>query len=99
MESFKGQLARLELMSRGDDSWDLSDNDQAALKAVLESHSVLLNTLKSAVMIAADAFEAWDSDNDMRCGKILRYLGDSKIRGYRLDIDAVHEVIKRAEAR
>lgn len=58
----------------------------------------LLVALKSAIKIANDAFEAWDSDNDMRCGKILRCLGDPKVTGYRGDIDAIHETVRIAEA-
>lgn len=34
-ESFEDQLSRVRLMSEGDPTWDLSPNDQAALKAVL----------------------------------------------------------------
>lgn len=35
-ESFAEQLSRIELMAEGDPTWDLSDNDTAALKAVLD---------------------------------------------------------------
>src|ERR1700689_4650957 len=35
MESFKDCLARVQLMSEGSPTWDLSDNDQFALKTVL----------------------------------------------------------------
>lgn len=34
-ESFEDQLSRVRLMSEGDPTWDLSPNDQAAIKAVL----------------------------------------------------------------
>lgn len=57
----------------------------------------LLAALKSVVKIADEAFEAWDKDNDMRCGKMLRALSDPKLKGYRPDIDAIHEAIKVAE--
>ena len=34
-ESFSEQVERVKSMARGDGTWDLSDNDQAALKAIL----------------------------------------------------------------
>lgn len=61
---------------------------------VLENPALV--ALQSAIRIADEAFAAWDADNDMRCGKILRALGDPKAKGYRADIDAIHEVIARA---
>lgn len=57
----------------------------------------LLAALKSAVQIAAEAFDEWDRDNDSRVGKILRYMGDSRMKGYRQDIDAIHATVKAAE--
>ena len=35
-ETFAEQVERVEGMAAGDPTWDLSDNDQAALKAVLD---------------------------------------------------------------
>ena len=37
-ESFADKIARLELMADGDPTWDLSDNDRAAIRALLESY-------------------------------------------------------------
>jgi hypothetical protein len=37
-ESFADQIARLELMADGDPTWDLSDNDRAAIRALLENY-------------------------------------------------------------
>ncbi len=37
-ESFSDQIARLELMADGDPTWDLSDNDRAAIRALLENY-------------------------------------------------------------
>ena len=37
-ESFADQIARLELMASGDPTWDLSDNDKAAIRALLENY-------------------------------------------------------------
>ena len=34
-ESFSEQVERVKSMARGDGTWDLSDNDQAALKTLL----------------------------------------------------------------
>lgn len=36
-------------MATGDETWDLSDNDQAALTTVLKSHDRLLAALKDLV--------------------------------------------------
>lgn len=35
-ETFKEQLGRLQLMASGDEKWDLSDNDCAAIAALLQ---------------------------------------------------------------
>lgn len=43
-ESFEDQLSRVRLMSEGDPTWDLSPNDQAALKAVLAQLETLQRT-------------------------------------------------------
>lgn len=48
-ESFTEQLSRVRLMT-GADTWDLSDNDRAALSAVLDSHHDLLRALKNALV-------------------------------------------------
>jgi hypothetical protein len=37
-ESFAEQIERLELMADGDPQWDLSDNDCAAIRALLENY-------------------------------------------------------------
>src|SRR3954469_19499076 len=58
----------------------------------------LLEALKACVALAGVAFDYWDSDQDSKVGKILRYLSDPKLSGYRPDIDAIHAAIVRAEA-
>ncbi len=45
-ELFVEQMERVALMSEGDDTWDLSETDCAALKAILASHDRLLEALK-----------------------------------------------------
>ena len=35
-EKLQEHLSRVELMATGDETWDLSDNDLTALKAVLQ---------------------------------------------------------------
>lgn len=46
-ESHKEQIARVNMMATGlDDTWDLSDNDCAALCTVLKEREVLLEALK-----------------------------------------------------
>jgi hypothetical protein len=37
-ETFAEQIERLELMADGDSQWDLSDNDRAAIRALLENY-------------------------------------------------------------
>ena len=37
-ETFAEQIERLELMADGDPQWDLSDNDRAAIRALLENY-------------------------------------------------------------
>lgn len=63
----------------------------------LEQAANLLAALKSAIKITEEAFEAWDNNKDMRCGKILRHLCDPDLKGYRADIDRIHETVKTAE--
>ena|SRR5580658_5807749 len=40
-ETFAEQISRLELMADGDPQWDLSDNDRAAIRALLENYRVV----------------------------------------------------------
>lgn len=48
-ESFPEQLARVTQMAEDvGDTWDLSMNDQAAIKAVLDSHASLLKAAHAA---------------------------------------------------
>ena len=48
-ESFPDQLSRVGLMADGHPTWDLSDNDRAALEALLVSHDGLLKALKHLI--------------------------------------------------
>ena len=45
-ESHEEQLARVEGMAAGGATWDLSDNDRAALSMVLKERALLLKWLK-----------------------------------------------------
>ena len=45
-ETFTEQLSRVRQMATGDPTWDLSDNDMAAITAVIRSHAELLAALK-----------------------------------------------------
>jgi hypothetical protein len=45
--------------------------------------------LLSIRKIAAEAFDYWDSDQDMKVGKILRALA-GELPGYRADIDKIN---------
>lgn len=58
--------------------------------------SGLLAALKSARAIAAEAREHLDADRDMRTLKILMALAGR--RGYRADVDAIHDAVEKAEA-
>ena len=44
-ESFTEQLSRVRQMTRDNGTWDLSTNDIAALRAVLQSHAELYEAL------------------------------------------------------
>lgn len=57
----------------------------------------LLSALRDAIALANEAFSAWDEDKDSRVGKILRYLSDPRKRGYRKDIDQIHDAMAEAE--
>jgi hypothetical protein len=48
-ESFKDQLSRVQMMADGSPTWDLSDNDTAALTALLKSHEEILEALQNCV--------------------------------------------------
>ena len=63
----------------------------------LEQARKLFAALHSVIALAAEAHSAWDQDNDMRVGKILRFLSDPSARGYRKDIDVIHDTLKAAE--
>jgi hypothetical protein len=49
-EDYPDQLARLRLMAT-DDKWDLSDNDRAAIKAVLAEREALTTLAHAARML------------------------------------------------
>lgn len=48
-ESHAEQIARVEGMASGDSTWDLSDNDCAALATVLKERAELLQAMKTAL--------------------------------------------------
>ena len=57
-----------------------------------------VDALKAAIRIADEAREEWDrAPSGMRAGKILIALAGG-CPGYRADIDAIHAVLKAAEA-
>jgi hypothetical protein len=65
-----------------DDTIDELAAENARLKAAL----------LSAKAIAFEAWGEWDSDNDSRVGKLLKALA-GHLRGYRADIDAIHDAM------
>ncbi len=58
-ESHSEQLSRAEMMADGSATWDLSKNDRAALKTVLDDRDDLLSACKALVGYFA-------SDDDYR---------------------------------
>lgn len=81
----------------------LSETEQAVLAALTDEQKLVVGhscriaaqaraTLMQTMIkrIAIEAFTAWDSDKDMRVGKILRALS-GEMPGYRADIDALLE--------
>ena len=62
------------------------------------SDADLLAALKAAVKIADEARDEWDAaPSGMKPGKLLIALS-GHLRGYRSDIDAIHNAIAKAEA-
>ena len=55
----------------------------------------LREVLASVPKIAGEAFDHWDNDRDAKVGKFLVALA-GYTKGYRADIDAIHEAIKEA---
>jgi hypothetical protein len=84
-ESKAEMLDRVFLMSTGDDTWDLSDNDCAALEVVMKDRAALLAALKE-MLAAADYSVATDDD----VAAMLRY-GAA--------VTAAKEAIARAEGK
>ena len=71
--------------------------ERLRIELLLESRNELLAALKSAVGIASEAAREWDmAPNGMKAGKLLLALC-GHVKGYRRDIDAIHEAIARAE--
>jgi hypothetical protein len=65
-ESFADQLGRLELMADPDDAkWDLSDNDRAAIRALLKRRERLEELLRDV--------RGW-YDNDPNLGNLCDIL-------------------------
>jgi hypothetical protein len=62
-ESFREQLSRLEQMAEDDgDTWDLSENDQAAIRAVLVERDTLCRALIALVTEMRDWDQAQPSE-------------------------------------
>lgn len=57
-----------------------------------------LTEIESLKRIALDAFKAWDSDQDMRVGKILRALA-GEMPNYRADIDSLLYAREQSDSR
>lgn len=53
-ENYEDKRARLDMMAKGDPTWDLSPNDVAAVRTILERHDALKSQLaKARALIAA----------------------------------------------
>lgn len=64
---------------------------QADVVELHDENQRLKAAMASAKAIAFEAWGEWDNDNDPRVGKILKALA-GHLRGYRADIDAIHDV-------
>jgi hypothetical protein len=64
-ETYKEQLDRVRLMAAGDDVWDLSDNDVAALVAVVKR----LDALEKALADQQHAVCSWCEHRTERAGR------------------------------
>lgn len=53
-ETHAEQIARVEMMAEGQDTWDLSPNDLDALNAVLYDRAELLKALQECVRVLED---------------------------------------------
>jgi hypothetical protein len=73
-ESVKAQIGRVWLMSQGDETWDLSDNDVAALQTVLGINGQLLAALKSIMSHLDSGVLVRDVSRDGEPGWAIRML-------------------------
>lgn len=89
-ESFRDQLSRVVLMSHGNPTWDLSDNDTAALVAILANRAALIEALKFII-----SFEGERDDNGTVSLK-SPYSWESVAR---VALDIAHGAIAKAEGR
>jgi hypothetical protein len=60
-EDWADQVARLQLMAGGDQKWDLSPNDQAAIGRALDKVRTLEIAVASATRVSTTALEALES--------------------------------------
>jgi len=73
----------------------INPNAEANLRLIVAAPE-LLAALQSAIKIVEEARREWDAaPNGMRAGKLLIALAGG-CRGYRADIDAIHDVIDKA---
>lgn len=75
------------LRCRAGNEWIEGDVPSASA----EREQQLREALESVRRIALEVFREWDADNDPRVGKILGALAGK--RGYRADIDAIHDAL------
>ena len=74
-ESFEDQLSRINMMASGNLTWDLSPNDQAALRAVLDERERTTNEVASVLMLMDELADLWgDEAVFRRCRDRLRKL-------------------------
>jgi hypothetical protein len=81
-ESYDEQLERVRMMAEGDDTWDLSSNDLAALKAVLSA-------------LAAVAAERDEAQSDLARAIDLEWL--TKAKAALVERDARREAAREAQ--
>lgn len=74
-ESFADQVSRLrQMVVDNGETWDLSENDEAAIAAVLASHDALLAALKGLMADIDSGLLVRDISRDMESGWSMRML-------------------------
>jgi hypothetical protein len=70
-----------------------------AIRAAMTEIATLRAALSGAIMVADEARDEWDrAPSGMKAGQLLIALS-GRLPGYRADIDAIHAVVPKKEAK